>query len=191
MLNAISQVRHRGIMSRQPVSGDEQPRRNAHAEFCLRFAEPHSDGKYVSGPKFGEAYTIDVWGNLTAINSYQGKPYEGLNCGPANSNNQLNTCYGYDAAGNLMQNGSVLYTYDAERIDSLLRVALPILYDGDGKRVMKSSGTIYWRGIGDDALAESNLSGTISAEYAYLNGTRMVRMDRPGGAAHLYFHWVI
>ena len=140
----------------------------------------------TSGPKFGEAYTIDAWGNLTAINSYQGKPYEGLNCGPANSKNQLNTCYGYDAAGNLKQNGSQLYTYDAEN-RLITAGGVTYTYDGDGKRVMKSNGTIYWRGLGDDVLAESNLSGTISEEYAYLDGKRMVRMDRPGGTPHVYF----
>ncbi len=140
----------------------------------------------TSGPNWGEAYTIDAWGNLTAINSYQGKPYEGLNCGPANSKNQLNTCYGYDAAGNLTKNGSEIYTYDAEN-RLITAGGVTYTYDGDGKRVMKSNGTVYWWGVGDDVLAESNLSGTISEEYAYLNGKRMVRMDRPSGKANLYF----
>lgn len=32
-------------------------------------------------------------------------------------------------------------------------------YDGDGKRVKKSNGMLYWTGTGSDALLETDLSG--------------------------------
>jgi hypothetical protein len=32
----------------------------------------------TSGPNWGEIYTIDAWGNVTAIGSYQSKPHESL-----------------------------------------------------------------------------------------------------------------
>jgi len=50
--------------------------------------------------------------------------------------NQLNTCYNYDAAGNLWQNGA--YTYDAEnRLTVLSSPVWYYVYDGDGNRVEK------------------------------------------------------
>jgi YD repeat-containing protein len=93
---------------------------------------------------WGEAYTIDAWGNMTAINAYQGKAHESFSCGPANTQNQLNTCYGYDSAGNLVTNSPNAYTYDAE--NRLVSTAgWTYVYDGDGNRVKKSSssGTLY------------------------------------------------
>ncbi len=58
----------------------------------------------TSGTQWGESFTIDAWGNMTAIGSYNGKPHESLNT-TANANNQL-VGFGYDAAG----------TYDQQRL---------------------------------------------------------------------------
>ena len=33
-------------------------------------------------------------------------------------------------------------------------------YDGDGQRVKKSNGKLYWYGINGEVLAESDLAGT-------------------------------
>ena len=114
--------------------------------------------------------------------------YESLNC-PANTKNQLNTCFGYDIAGNLVQNGSIAYTYDAE--NRLVGTAgWTYTYDGDGKRVMKSNGstgTLYWTGVGSDALAESSLTGIINEEYMFFNGQRVARVDHPSNLMHFYF----
>lgn len=89
-------------------------------------------------------------------------------------------------AGNLIIDGTNTYTYDAEN-RLITAGGVTYSYDGDGNRVMKSNGTIYWRGSDGETLAESNLSGTISEEYVYINGKREVRIDRPSGAVHLYF----
>ena len=136
---------------------------------------------YTTGPHWGEAYTIDAWGNLTNRAPVSGKTnYEPLNAAPATTANHLNGS-SYDAAGNLTNDGmGHSFTYDAE---NRLATAggVTYTYDGDGKRVMKSNGTIYWTGIGDSALAESNLSGTVSEEYVFLNGRHLLRMDRPSG----------
>jgi hypothetical protein len=56
------------------------------------------------------------------------------------------------------------------------------VYDGDGKRVKKSigsMGTLYWTGVSSDALAESDLSGNINAEYMFFAGMRIARRDVP------------
>ncbi len=111
----------------------------------------------------------------------------------ANAKNQLANSF-YDAAGNTTNNGA--YVYDAEnRVASVTVPAASYVYDGDGKRLIKcagtypscSSGTLYWTGPGSDALAESDLSGNLSAEYIFFNGMRVVRKDLPSGAIHDYF----
>jgi hypothetical protein len=73
-----------------------------------------------------------------------------------------------------------------------LRISTPTpetySYDGDGKRVKKSTGILYWTGVGSDALAESDASGNINEEYFYFNGTRVARVDRPSGLVHYYLN---
>ncbi|MGB6667074.1 MAG: hypothetical protein WBE73_01915, partial [Candidatus Acidiferrum sp.] len=64
--------------------------------------------------------------------------------------NQLedtNGDYLYDAAGNLTQPGTIggPYVYDAEN-HLTSADGVTYTYDGDGNRVMKSNGTIYWYG---------------------------------------------
>jgi len=76
---------------------------------------------------------------------------------------------GYDAAGDLTSDPSVngIYTYDAE--GRMLTASSTLgsgsySYDGDGKRVKKSSGTLYWTGLGADALVETDTNGNLVAD---------------------------
>jgi RHS repeat-associated protein len=135
---------------------------------------------WSSGPAWGEKYTIDAWGNLSNRDGIAGKTYYEPLAAPANTNNQP-TGFGYDAAGNMTNNGA--YVYDAEnRIKTTAGVTYT--YDGDGYRVMKSNGTIYW---GPGPLAESDLNGGIQREFVFFNGKRTARLDLPSGLAHYYF----
>jgi len=142
---------------------------------------------YTNGTNWGETYTIDPWGNLTNRGPVSGKTnYEALSASPASVQNRL-PGFGYDAAGNMTSNGSANYTYDAEnRLVSTAGVTYT--YDGDGKRVKKSNGTLYWTGVGSDTLSESDLSGTMNADYFYFNGMRVARVDRPSNTMHLYIN---
>jgi RHS repeat-associated protein len=137
---------------------------------------------YTSGPNWGEAFTIDAWGNLTNEAQYLGKTnHEGLTAAPATAKNQL-TGYGYDAAGNTTSGG---YTYDPE---NRLATAggVTYTYDGDGNRVKKSSGTLYW---GTGPLAESDLTGSATSwkEYVFFSGKRVARRDASNSTVHYYF----
>jgi RHS repeat-associated protein len=138
---------------------------------------------------WGDAYVIDAWGNMTAINSYQGKAHESLSCGPANTRNQLNTCYSYDSAGNLVANGSATYTYDGE--NRLVGTAgWTYVYDGDGNRVRKfggSNGTLYWPDTSGNVLGETDQSGNPRSDYVFFNGQRIARFDPKTLAVHYYF----
>jgi RHS repeat-associated protein len=58
-------------------------------------------------------------------------------------------------------------------------------YDGDGRRVAKVGSKLYWYGSGGDILAETNTSGTTTAEYIFFGGKR-VAMLPAGSSAQFY-----
>ena len=135
-------------------------------------------GTYVSG--------YDPWANLKEISVSQcSAPMLSLSVDA--SNHVTGTGYGYDAAGNMTADGlGHSPAYDAEnRIKNVGGVNYT--YDGDGKRVKKDTGKLYWTGTGSDPLAESDLSGTINEEYVFFSGKRIARLDLPSGTVHYYF----
>jgi RHS repeat-associated protein len=88
----------------------------------------------------------------------------------------MNNDYVYDAAGNLTQPGPIggPYVYDAE--NHLTSAAgVTYTYDGDGNRVMKSNGTIYWYGANSASLMETDLSGNVQRWYYFFDGQRVAR----------------
>jgi RHS repeat-associated protein len=127
---------------------------------------------------FGESFGYDAWGNLLTIGGvtgYSGCTQESLGVA-ANGKNQISTT-GYDAAGNMTTGG---YTYDAE--DHMLTAGgVTYTYDGDGRRVQKSNGKLYWFGMGSNVLDETDSTGstTNSAfnEYIFFGGKRIARRD--------------
>lgn len=150
---------------------------------------------YTNGPNWGETFGptaanpgtppsssgIDAWGNLTNRSGVNGKAlYEPLSAAPASNQNRL-PGYGYDAAGNIISNGSASYTYDSE--SRLITTAgWTYVYDGDGRRVRKSSGssgTLYYPDLNGNVLNESSLGATNLHEYVYFNGMRVARIDVP------------
>jgi len=96
--------------------------------------------------------------------------------------------YCYDAAGN--RTGPTpcpasQYAYDAEnRIKNAGGVNYT--YDGDGKRVKKDSGKLYWTGTGGEPLAESDLAGNITSEFVFFNGKRIARLDLPSTVRYYF-----
>jgi RHS repeat-associated protein len=144
---------------------------------------------YTDGSNWGQQFTIDAWGNLTAVSAVSGKTPVGVFTATASTNNQLSCTAGcassYDAAGNMLTDGNGAITYDAEnRISTAGGVTYT--YDGDGKRVEKSNGTLYWTGVGSEALSESDLSGNINKEYIFFDGMRAGRIDRPSNTVHSF-----
>jgi RHS repeat-associated protein len=135
-----------------------------------------SNGVFVYGP--------DPWGNLTEIQSTQcASPTlsQGIT-----TKNQFAAPMVYDAAGNLINDGSHPFTYDTE---NRLATAggVTYTYDGDGKRVKKSNGTLYWTGPGSDPMLETDLAGNATAEYVFFNGKRVARVDMPSNSPKYYF----
>jgi RHS repeat-associated protein len=156
---------------------------------------------YATSPShcWGETYVYDnqsggggAWGNLTNINvastPYNGCTQESLSV-TANTQNRISTSgYVYDTAGNLTNTpnpGGVTAQYNAEnQVTSVAGVTYT--YDGDGKRLKKSNGTLYWYGTGSDALDETDLSGNLTNEYMFFGGKRIARRD---SSSNVYYYF--
>jgi len=138
---------------------------------------------------WGEAYTLDAWGNLNSIAATTNSAYTGCTeesgfSTTADGNNHL-PIFGYDASGNTANDGVVTnYQWDAEsELKSAAGVAYT--YDSDGRRVSKVGSKLYWYGSGGEILAETNTSGATTAEYIFFGGKR-VAMLPAGNSAQFY-----
>jgi RHS repeat-associated protein len=146
-----------------------------------RLASASTTSTYSTDPAdcWGENYGYDAWGNLLSISpmtgSYQGCTQESGSSVSVTNQNQISG-YGYDTAGNLISVPSEgTYSYDAE--NHLISAAgVTYSYDGDGKRVMKSNGTIYWYGLNSFPLTLTDLSNNTEYTYYFLNGQRIARI---------------
>ena len=116
-----------------------------------------------------------AWGNLTAQAAWTPN-YNGCSqtvMAPVNvdANNHI-SAFSYDPAGNVLGDGTYGYSWDAE---SQLKSAAGVnyLYDGDGRRVSKVGGKLYWYGADGEILAETDGSGNFLDEYVYFAGRRI------------------
>jgi hypothetical protein len=98
----------------------------------------------------------------------------------------------YDSAGNLIAAPptGTTYTYDAE--NRLISTGgQTYLYDGDGKRVEKASGSpltankIYWYGTDSNPVIETDASGNELDRYFYFAG-RLVNREEANDAVDHY-----
>ena len=143
-----------------------------------------TSGTYAWGLQFG----YDIWGNLLTSSVTQGSA-PALSVAADNNNRILGFCY--DAAGNLLAQSappcpSPTYTYDAEnRLKTTAGVTYT--YDGDGNRVQKSNGKLYWYGSGSVILDESDATGNITSEYIFFGGKRLARRVISSGQVQYYF----
>jgi RHS repeat-associated protein len=147
----------------------------------------------MSGSNFVSGY--DIWGNLVTITPDPSRPgcsVPMLSQG-ANTNNQISG-FCYDQAGNLLAQSvppcpSPTYSYNAES-QLITAVGVTYTYDGDGRRVMKSSGKLYWYGAGSDALDETDLAGNTNnasfKEYVFFGAKRIASRDF-SNAVNYYF----
>src|SRR5258708_8181569 len=127
---------------------------------------------------WAETYTYDGWGNLlklgantTTQSAYIGCTQEsGFDYTNSISTKNQVTVFSYDAAGNVLNppGAGGLVTYDAEN-HLLSASGVTYQYDGDGKRVYKSTGATYWYGAGSEPLLDN-----IGFTY-FFNGMRVAR----------------
>jgi RHS repeat-associated protein len=143
---------------------------------------------------WGESFVYDApgggaWGNLAQINAvssaYNGCTQEHLNVSIGSGNQITSQGFTYDPSGNLLGDGTNTYAWDAE---SEIKTANTVnyKYDGDGNRVQKSNGKIYWYGAGKEILAETDALGNITDEYVFFGGKRIAHRVLSGGAIYYY-----
>ena len=135
---------------------------------------------------WGEQYGYDAWGNLSTITSPSGYSSCALPDNLSLTINTSNQISGdtYDVAGNLLTipgTGGSSYHYDDDgRLTEAVTADVDYSYDPDGRRVEKSSGTLYWYGVGDAVLEETNLSGALTNDYVFFGGAMIARRDSSG-----------
>jgi RHS repeat-associated protein len=124
------------------------------------------DGPYSMGVYY------DVWGNITLKEGWGG---DNPAYTASYTNNRRNGL-GYDAAGNLTNDGGQSFTYDATGQQATASYgSLQQSYDGDrlrGKKIDNGTTTYYLRSsvLGGQVVAEMNSSGAFTRGYAYLGG---------------------
>ena len=131
----------------------------------------------TTGPEaWGQSFGYDPWGNLLSVTVTQGSAPM-LTVG-ANDQNQI-PGYSYDAAGNVLANAGLSYSWNAEG-ETKSAGNVTYLYDGDGRRVEKSTGKLYWYGMSSEPLVETDGAGNNPVEYVFFDGKRIARRDSSG-----------
>ena len=133
----------------------------------------------TSGTHWGNTYVIDAWGNLIQKNQITGKAAGEFLQVQADSTNRL-IGYTYDAGGNMTNDGSHSFQFDADnQITTVNGTAATYSYGPDGQRVRKvvgsaSSDYIYWHG---QALGVWNGAADWSDYIFDAGGKRIARAD--------------
>ena len=120
------------------------------------------------------SYAYDRYANLWQKNVTAGTgPMLSVTFSTGN-NNRIDT-FSYDASGNLLNDGTHAYTYNAEseiiQVDS--GTTATYLYDADGRRVRKTTATAtvdYVYDLAGHQIAEINSSGAWTREEVYAGG---------------------
>jgi len=99
--------------------------------------------------------------------------------------------FGYDNNGNTTTEAARVYTYNQnQRLIQVTDGAMTANYafNGNGQRVKKNVNetvTVFHYSLNGQIIAESNSAGTITAEYVYLNGQPLAKME---GTNTYYYH---
>ena len=96
------------------------------------------------------------------------------------SNNQISG-FCYDASGKLLAESpapcpSPTYIYNGEN-ELTSTAGVTYTYGGDGNRVEKSSGSLYWYDPTGKVIEETDGSGNTVNQYVFFNGSRIARQD--------------
>lgn len=155
----------------------------------------------------GKTYTYDAldrlatgtgsWGSLgwtyDGVGNRQTENANTYNYSP--STNKLTSAngisFGYDNNGNTISEASRVYTYNQnQRLIQVVDGAMTAgyTYNGNGQRVKKTVNgtvTIFHYSLSGQIIAESTSSGTVTAEYVYLNSQPLAKIE---GSNVYYYH---
>lgn len=138
---------------------------------------------------WGYQYSYDSWGNLLSQAGWT-PTYStcvGTIMSPvtADGRNHISGL-SYDSSGNTLSDGVNAYSWNGEN-ELKSTAGVTYLYDGDGHRVSKSSGKLYWYGLDGKLLTETDAAGNRLNTYAYLGNQRISEFPAPLGSPALYF----
>ena len=95
------------------------------------------------------------------------------------ANNRALTQLSYDIAGNVLNDGSHGYVYDAENRIAQVSGGVIYIYDAEGRRVGKSDGTVYTVNTGGAVLDEVN-GATWKRSEVMLGGHHLATVNAAG-----------
>jgi RHS repeat-associated protein len=142
----------------------------------------------------------DNLSNLTQINVTQCIA-DSLSVTVDPTTNRINSAgFQHDLSGNMTtEGGTVGYTYQYDGENDLTQASgmsggpWNYAYDGNGVRAKKSNsagGTLYWRSVSGESIAESDLTGSTSnaayKEYIFFGGRRIASRD---GLGNVYYYY--
>src|ERR1700687_2718403 len=138
---------------------------------------------------WAQSFGYDPWGNLlTESPTRSGCPMTSLNIGVNTKNQIMNSGFSYDAAGNLLADGTNNYAYDAESyIKTLNGTGAAYTYDADGQRVYKqvASDTTEYVYLSGQPIAERKANGDWS-DYIFVGPRRLARADTYEDRIHIF-----
>jgi RHS repeat-associated protein len=126
----------------------------------------------------GLSWQYDAWANRTnqIVTGGTCNPFQA----PGTAQNRLLGPYQYDAAGNMTNDGTHSYTYDAE--DQATKVdagnTATYLYNAAGQRVQKitpTSQTNYFLDLDGNAAVEKDQNGVLLTDYIYVHGSLLAQ----------------
>jgi RHS repeat-associated protein len=132
---------------------------------------------------WGNSYVYDAWGDLLQKNVIRGTA-ESMALTVNNKNQVTTPAFTYDAAGNTTWDTVNALKYDAESRMTPVSGAT-YTYDGDGRRVQRSDGTLYWVDDSFEPLSVGTTSG-ITQDYIFLNGKRIAFIPLSSGNPYYY-----
>ncbi len=175
----------------------------------IRYITDHLDGNYSVDVGYDDhnrltqygsyrSYTYDAWNNLLSVSSSNGvgeAPNYTLtyatNASGAPSTNRINNSgYTFDNAGNVTNDGSLAYAYDAAGRLKTAGTNNSCEYDGDGRKVKQVSGGYplfyLWSSVLGEPVVELDGSGGVYRAYVLNSGGQMLAVQSYDGG----FYWL-
>jgi RHS repeat-associated protein len=175
----------------------------------VRYITDHLDGNYSVDVGYDDhnrltsygsyrSYSYDAWNNLLSVSSSNGvgeAPNYTLsyatNASGAPSTNRINNSgYTFDNAGNVTNDGSLAYAYDAAGRLKTAGTNNSCEYDGDGRKVKQVSGGYplfyLWSSVLGEPVVELDGSGGVYRAYVPSSGGQMLAVQSYDGG----FYWL-
>ncbi|MGC2745492.1 MAG: hypothetical protein WA672_20170, partial [Candidatus Angelobacter sp.] len=132
---------------------------------------------------WGNSYGYDRYGNLLTMGVTKCTA-QSLNVSVNNSNQIVG--FTYDAAGNLLSDGSKAYTWDAENRPKTA-AGTSYTFDGTNARVKKGTNDFYWFSAASckhSLFGRSTSAGVYTDEFVHFNGQPVGYRDDTAGAVY-------